>query len=89
MNYHCRPPIPTCITENFCQRIPTAVFASNPCRIQYCTQEIVIFREDIVMKMCRNCVKFPSDGDIPTHVSRNKFSIFIAKVKLKQTNMKI
>ena len=28
-----------------------------------------MFREDIVTKMCRNCVKFPEDGDVPTHVS--------------------
>lgn len=39
-------------------------------RIQYCTQEIIIFREDLVNKMCRNCVRFPSSNlDIPTHVS--------------------
>ncbi|OXB72803.1 UNVERIFIED_CONTAM: hypothetical protein H355_011327 [Colinus virginianus] len=37
-------------------------------RIQYCTQEIIIFREDLVNKMCRNCVRFPSSSmDIPSH----------------------
>ncbi|RMB98500.1 hypothetical protein DUI87_24714 [Hirundo rustica rustica] len=37
-------------------------------RIQYCTQEIIIFREDLVNKMCRNCVRFPSSNmDIPNH----------------------
>lgn len=29
----------------------------------------MVFREDIVTKMCRNCVKFPADNDVPTHVS--------------------
>ncbi|XP_045443439.1 DNA polymerase epsilon subunit 2 isoform X7 [Pipistrellus kuhlii] len=37
-------------------------------RIQYCTQEIIVFREDLVNKMCRNCVRFPSSNlDIPNH----------------------
>ncbi|XP_023608832.1 DNA polymerase epsilon subunit 2 isoform X8 [Myotis lucifugus] len=37
-------------------------------RIQYCTQEIIVFREDLVNKMCRNCVHFPSSNlDIPNH----------------------
>ena len=27
-----------------------------------------MFREDIVMKMCRNCVRFPEDGNIANHV---------------------
>ncbi len=37
-------------------------------------QEIVIFREDIVTKMCRNCVYFPESGDIPTHFGRTILS---------------
>lgn len=39
-------------------------------RIQYCSQEIVVFREDIIMKMCRNSIKFPdSRTEIPKNVS--------------------
>lgn len=64
-----RPPIPSSLTEEVRRKLPNSIFTSNPCRIQYCTQEIVIFREDIVTKMCRNCVKFPADNDVPTHVS--------------------
>lgn len=63
-----RPAIPNCITEEVRTALPSAVFTSNPCRLQYCTQEIVVFREDIVMKMCRNCVRYPADGNIPMHV---------------------
>lgn len=37
-------------------------------------QEIVIFREDIVTKMCRNCVYFPESGDVPSHFSRTILS---------------
>uniref|UniRef100_A0A8C5QHH1 DNA polymerase epsilon subunit n=1 Tax=Leptobrachium leishanense TaxID=445787 RepID=A0A8C5QHH1_9ANUR len=62
-----RPPIADHITEEFRQRVPFSIFTTNPCRIQYCTQEIVVFREDLVNKMCRNCVHFPSSSlDIPT-----------------------
>ncbi len=68
---HCRPPLPQTLIGDFCDKVPSAMFTTNPCRIQYCTQEIVIFREDIVTKMCRNCVRFPSDGNIPNHVCRH------------------
>ncbi|XP_046337184.2 DNA polymerase epsilon subunit 2-like [Haliotis rufescens] len=69
-----RPAIPNSITEELRRRVPQTVFTSNPCRLQYCTQEIVVFREDIVTKMCRNCVKFPADGDIPTHFAKSIIS---------------
>uniref|UniRef100_A0A8C9G502 DNA polymerase epsilon subunit 2 n=1 Tax=Pavo cristatus TaxID=9049 RepID=A0A8C9G502_PAVCR len=63
-----RPPLAENITQEFRQLVPFSVFTTNPCRIQYCTQEIIIFREDLVNKMCRNCVRFPSSSmDIPNH----------------------
>ena len=40
----------------------------------FSSQEIVIFREDIVTKMCRNCVYFPESGDVPSHFSRTVLS---------------
>jgi len=33
--------------------------------IKYCTKTIVVFREDILTKLCRNSIYFPSSGDIP------------------------
>ncbi|XP_053240512.1 DNA polymerase epsilon subunit 2 isoform X3 [Podarcis raffonei] len=63
-----RPPLPENITEEFKQQVPFSVFTTNPCRVQYCTQEIIIFREDLVNKMCRNCVRFPNSNlDISNH----------------------
>uniref|UniRef100_A0A8B9LBR7 DNA polymerase epsilon subunit n=1 Tax=Astyanax mexicanus TaxID=7994 RepID=A0A8B9LBR7_ASTMX len=63
-----RPPLAENITEEFRQRVPFSVFTTNPCRIQYCSQEIVVIREDLVNKMCRNCVRLPSGNlDIPNH----------------------
>jgi len=61
-------PLPKVITEDFQRKIPSSIFTSNPCRIQYCTQEIVIIREDLVTKMCRNTIHFPTSGEIPEHV---------------------
>ena len=56
-------------------QFPNAVImASNPCRIQFCTQEIVIFREDIMSKMCRNCVYFPEQGEVSTHFAKTILS---------------
>ncbi|KAG7167785.1 DNA polymerase epsilon subunit 2-like [Homarus americanus] len=46
---------PANITEEIKKAVPSAFFVSNPCRLLFCTQEIVIFRENIVAKMCRNC----------------------------------
>nr|XP_015825324.2 DNA polymerase epsilon subunit 2 [Nothobranchius furzeri] len=63
-----RPPLADHITEEFRQRVPFSVFTTNPCRVQYCSQEIVIIREDLVNKMCRNCVRLPNKNlDIPNH----------------------
>ncbi|CAB1330589.1 unnamed protein product [Coregonus sp. 'balchen'] len=66
--YVLRPPLADHITEEFRQRVPFSVFTTNPCRIQYFSQEIVVIREDLVNKMCRNCVRLPSSNlDIPNH----------------------
>ncbi|NXY10707.1 DPOE2 polymerase, partial [Pteruthius melanotis] len=70
-----RPPLAENITQEFRQLVPFSVFTTNPCRIQYCTQEIIIFREDLVNKMCRNCVRFPSNNlDIPNHLAKTILS---------------
>ncbi|KAH9505546.1 DNA polymerase epsilon subunit 2 [Bulinus truncatus] len=69
-----RPTIPNSLTEAFRKKVPTAIFTSNPCRIQYCTQEIIIFREDVVTKFCRNCVRFPEGGNIPMHFAKSIIS---------------
>uniref|UniRef100_A0A668T408 DNA polymerase II subunit 2 n=1 Tax=Oreochromis aureus TaxID=47969 RepID=A0A668T408_OREAU len=70
-----RPPLADHITEEFRQRVPFSVFTTNPCRIQYCSQELIIIREDLVNKMCRNCVRLPNNNlDIPNHFVRTILS---------------
>lgn len=65
-----RPPLPKAVSEDFLKVVPSAIFATNPCRIQYCTKEIVVIREDIVTKMCRNTINFPTTGEIYDHFAR-------------------
>lgn len=70
-----RPAIPNSITKEIRDKLgDAAIFATNPCRIQYCTQEIVIMRQDLVMKMCRNSIHFPETGDIPDHLMKTLLS---------------
>jgi DNA polymerase epsilon subunit 2 len=65
-----RPPLPSHLTKDLKELVPNAEFLSNPARIQYCTQEIVVFREDVITKMCRNAVYFDASQDISEHVAR-------------------
>lgn len=64
-----RPPIPSIFTSAVTEKVPLSVFTTNPCRIQYCTQEIIVFREDLVNKMCRNSINLPTElKDIPVQL---------------------
>eukprot|EP00937_MAST-01D_sp_MAST-1D-sp2_P002524 g2524.t1 len=51
-----RPALPRFFTDRLRARLPNAYFASNPCRIRFYTQEIVVFREEILHKMRRHAV---------------------------------
>lgn len=51
-----RRPIPELFTGDLRKRVKKVTFASNPCRLRYYTQEIVLFREDLLKKMQRNVV---------------------------------
>ncbi|CAF0818679.1 unnamed protein product [Rotaria sordida] len=62
-----RAPFPPSINDILKKRIRHLHLATNPVRLQYCTQEIVIFREDLLQKLCRYCIKLPSDN-LPMHL---------------------
>lgn len=51
-----RKPLLTPFTSRLKSRVPKVHFATNPCRIKFCEQEIVIFREDLMARMLRNLV---------------------------------
>lgn len=61
------------LAESLCgdlkQLVPRTILATNPCRLQYCTQQIVVCRADLVTKLCRNTINFPNVGKLEDHVS--------------------
>lgn len=61
------------LSESLCaglkRLVPRTILASNPCRLQYCTQQIVVCRADLVTKLCRNTINFPDTGKLEDHVS--------------------
>ncbi|XP_063977323.1 DNA polymerase epsilon subunit 2 [Diachasmimorpha longicaudata] len=69
-----RGSLPRKLLEDFTKKISGAVLAGNPCRIQYCTKEIVVFREDMIAKMCRNTLKYPERGSFYDHYAKTMIS---------------
>lgn len=65
-----RPPLPTIVVQDLIRKNKRVILASNPCRLQYCTQQIVVCRMDLLRKLCRNTIKFPDTGQLADHVSR-------------------
>ncbi|EGC37193.1 hypothetical protein DICPUDRAFT_77138 [Dictyostelium purpureum] len=61
-------PIPNVFVKEFQSKIPKSIFTTNPCRIRYCTQEIIIFRDDLTNKMRRHCIIQPSNN---CHISQH------------------
>ncbi|KAG1656761.1 DNA polymerase epsilon subunit 2 [Nymphon striatum] len=62
-----RPSIPDCVTKEFRKKVPNCDFTSNPARIQYCTQEIVIIREDLLSKLVRTILSQVHLSPVPLH----------------------
>ncbi|KAL6309658.1 epsilon DNA polymerase [Sparassis latifolia] len=56
-----RKPLLSAFVSRLKSRIPKVHFATNPCRIKFFEQEIVIFREDLMSKMLRNLVGVKPD----------------------------
>jgi DNA polymerase epsilon subunit 2 len=48
-----RKPIPEQFTEDLRKRVSHVTFSSNPCRLRFFTQEIVVYREDLLRKFQR------------------------------------
>jgi DNA polymerase epsilon subunit 2 len=51
-----RKPLLSSFTARLQSKIPKLHLASNPCRVKFFAQEIVIFRDDIMSRMLRNLV---------------------------------
>lgn len=48
-----QPPLLAPLVAAVRERLPSVVFSSNPCRIRYCSQEVVVFRYDLQLEMLR------------------------------------
>lgn len=66
--------LPRYVTYDFDKSIPRAIFATNPCRLQYCTKEIVLFRADIVPKLLQASLHKPSKDEIADCVGISRVS---------------
>lgn len=67
-----RAALPEVLCADLKQLLPRTILATNPCRLQYCTQQIVVCRADLVTKLCRNTINFPESGKLEDHVSERK-----------------
>ncbi|KAJ3316962.1 DNA polymerase epsilon subunit 2 [Gonapodya sp. JEL0774] len=60
-----RAPLPSSFTGRMRQKVPGAIFGTNPCRIKYFTHELVLYREDLANKLRRNAIVTPNDDEEP------------------------
>ncbi|KAJ1953450.1 DNA-directed DNA polymerase epsilon, subunit B, partial [Linderina pennispora] len=66
-----KPPIPEFFTKRLASKLAKVTFATNPCRIRFCTQEIIVFREDLLKRIRRNSILPPAeDAEIVKHLVR-------------------
>lgn len=68
--YFFRLPLPNYVTKEFTKFVPKAIFTTNPCRIQYCTREITVFRADIVPKLLQGTIHKPAKKDVAECVAK-------------------
>lgn len=57
-----RKPLLSSFTARLRAKIPKVHLASNPCRLKFFGQEIVVFREDVMARMLRNLVGVKPDA---------------------------
>lgn len=85
MNYYCgiifRFSLPNLIANELKKLVPKAIFTTNPCRIQYCTREIVVFRANLVAKFLQGSLYKPPREEIGSCVRKYSHQ-FLTRVKL-------
>uniref|UniRef100_A0AAV1UIC8 DNA polymerase epsilon subunit n=1 Tax=Peronospora matthiolae TaxID=2874970 RepID=A0AAV1UIC8_9STRA len=60
-----RHPLPDLCTRELRRKVPNLTCSTNPCRIRYYTQDLVIFRDNLQQKMQRHAIlpPLPSERD--------------------------
>ena len=56
-----RPALRPSLTGKLREALPRATFASNPARVRFRSQDLVLFREDLQSRMRRNCILPPAE----------------------------
>ncbi|XP_063918780.1 DNA polymerase epsilon subunit 2-like [Zophobas morio] len=70
-----RLPMPSVVTEEMTKTIhDNVIFTTNPCRIQYCTKEITVFRADILPKLLQASLHKPSKAELADNLTRTIIS---------------
>lgn len=77
-----QPPLPAYFSERLAEELPSAVFASNPCRIRYGNKEMVFFRSDMARCMRRLCLLPPQDCN-----TAERMFITLAQTLLQQSHL--
>nr|CAD2130595.1 unnamed protein product [Meloidogyne enterolobii] len=54
------PPLPPSVQKCF-KDLPNIHFASNPCRLIFKDRHFLIFRDDVIEKICRSAIHMPKD----------------------------
>jgi len=76
------PPLPSIIVQPIKEKLKNVHFGSNPLRIRYYGQDIVLFREDLVNRMRRHCVHDPVNQENITEVTQH-----LVKTLLEQSHL--
>lgn len=63
-----RHPLLPLFTDGVRARVKRLTVTTNPCRILFYSREVVIFREDLLQKMRRNCLALPSSRTADEHL---------------------
>lgn len=58
-----RRPLLSSFVSRMRTKVPKVHFATNPCRIKFFGQEIVIFREDTMSRMLRNTIRVKQEAE--------------------------
>ncbi|KRY23629.1 GDP-mannose 4,6 dehydratase, partial [Trichinella patagoniensis] len=66
-----RQPLLPSVVAPFKSKVQNCTLATNPCRIRYLSHRIVVFREDIVSRICRNSFYMPNEMEnIPEYFAK-------------------
>ncbi|BDA47706.1 DNA polymerase epsilon subunit 2 [Coccomyxa sp. Obi] len=82
-----RPPLPDSLVGALREALPTAVFASNPCRIRHYNQEIVVFRDNLQNRMRKLCLLAPNDEGTGAAASTDAAFEHLCATLLQQSHL--